>query len=114
LITINNLELKRSGAKNMNNNKDLVDQLGKQGIAGDSLAAQQAHVRRWVELLKHRWPTALGVAIAILTFFDAVAIGHIDLGIDIILSFQVRRPVWGLSRASSPLSSKGNSAKLKP
>jgi len=55
----------------VNDNQGLVDQLGKQAIAGDTFAAQQAREhRRWVELLKHRWPTALGIAVAALTFFD--------------------------------------------
>jgi hypothetical protein len=55
----------------VNDNQGLVDQLGKQGIAGDTFAAQQAREhRRWVDVLKHRWPTALGVAVATLTFFD--------------------------------------------
>jgi hypothetical protein len=55
----------------MNDNKRLADQLGKQGIADDSIAAHQARgQRRWVEVLMHRWPTALGVAVAALTAFD--------------------------------------------
>ena len=54
-----------------NDNQGLVEQLGKQGIAGDTVAAQQTHEHRgWVEVLKHRWPTALGVAVAALTFFN--------------------------------------------
>jgi hypothetical protein len=54
------------------NNKVLTDQLSKQAIADDSSSALQARGhRRWVEVLKHRWPTALGVTVAVLTFFDA-------------------------------------------
>ncbi len=54
----------------MNDKQGSIDQAGKQGIANDSFAAYQARgQRRWVEVLKHRWPTALGVAVAALTFF---------------------------------------------
>jgi hypothetical protein len=55
----------------MNDNKGFADPVGKQGMADDSLAAHQAPgQRRWVQALKHRWPTALGVAVAALTAFD--------------------------------------------
>ncbi len=26
--------------------------------------------RRWTDVLKHRWPTVLGIAVAVLTAFD--------------------------------------------
>ena len=53
----------------MNDNKALADAVGQQGSVGDSFAAHQARGHRgWVEVLKHRWPTALGVAVAALTF----------------------------------------------
>jgi hypothetical protein len=72
LITINNIELERSGAKSMNDKQGLTDQFGKQGIAGDSFVVQQASgSRRWFEALTHRWPTALGLTVAALTAFDA-------------------------------------------
>jgi hypothetical protein len=72
LITINTIELERSGAKSMNDNKGLTDQVGTQGIAGDSFVAQQASRHRsWVVALTHRWPTALGLMVAALTAFDA-------------------------------------------
>jgi hypothetical protein len=72
LITIDNIELERSGAKSMNDNKSLANAVGKQGIVGDTLAAQQASGhRRWVEVLMHRWPTALGLTVAALTAFGA-------------------------------------------
>jgi hypothetical protein len=35
-----------------------------------SQAHQMPDRRRWTEVLKHRWPTALGVAVAALTVFD--------------------------------------------
>jgi hypothetical protein len=55
----------------MNSKQGGADQLGGQGIAGDTFAAEQAgQNRRWVEVLTHRWPTALGVAVAALTFFN--------------------------------------------
>ena len=55
----------------MNDKQSFTNQIGKQGTADVSSVAQQARGhRRWVEVLKHRWPTALGVAVAALTFFD--------------------------------------------
>ncbi len=54
-----------------NDNQGLVDQFGKQGNAGDTFAAHKpGGQHRWIEVLKHRWPTALGVAVAALTFFN--------------------------------------------
>ncbi len=56
----------------MNDEQGFRDQVGKHGIAGGSFAAHHARGQgRWVETLTHRWPTALGVAVAVLTFFDA-------------------------------------------
>jgi hypothetical protein len=64
------IELERSGAKHMNDTKGVADTGGKQGIADDTLAAHQARgQRRWFAVLLHRWPTALGVAVAALTAF---------------------------------------------
>ncbi|MDQ5827758.1 MAG: hypothetical protein M3441_26775 [Chloroflexota bacterium] len=55
----------------MNDEQGFRDQVGKRGIADDSFAAHQAGGQgRWVETLKHRWPTALGVALAALAVFD--------------------------------------------
>jgi hypothetical protein len=55
----------------MNDKQGYMDQAGKQGIADDTFATYQARgQRRWAEVLKHCWLTALGVAVAALTFFD--------------------------------------------
>jgi hypothetical protein len=71
LTTINDIELERSAAMSVSNNKGLVDQLGKQGSADDTFPAHETPGPwRWVEVLMHRWPTALGVAVAALTFFN--------------------------------------------
>jgi hypothetical protein len=54
----------------VNDNQGLGKQIGR-GIAEDTLAAHQTRGQwHWIEVLKHRWPTALGVAVAALTFFD--------------------------------------------
>lgn len=50
-------------------NKELRHQTG-EGIAEHTSADQPRGLRRWADALKHRWPTALGIAIAVLTFFD--------------------------------------------
>jgi hypothetical protein len=35
------------------------------------LELEQKHPsRRWIDVLKHRWPTVLGIAVAALTVFD--------------------------------------------
>lgn len=60
----------RIGENSMNDEQGFRDQVG--GIASGSLAAHHARGQgRWVETLTHRWPTALGAAVAVLTFFDA-------------------------------------------
>ena len=51
--------------------KSLVDRISEQTITNDSHRARQSPARRrWTEVLMHRWPTALGIAVAALAAFD--------------------------------------------
>ncbi len=56
----------------MNDKKSLADKIGEQTTTNDSHHAHQktSGRRRWIDLLKHRWPTALGIAVAALAAFD--------------------------------------------
>ena len=56
----------------MADEKSLADRIGEQTITNDSHHAHQKTPdrRRWLDLLKHRWPTALGIAVAALAAFD--------------------------------------------
>lgn len=54
----------------MKDQQGFKDQADKHGLASRSFAADHAREQgRWVETLTHRWPTALGVVVAVLTFF---------------------------------------------
>ena len=51
--------------------KSLVDRISEQTITSDSHRAHQTPGRRrWTEVLIHRWPSALGIAVASLAAFD--------------------------------------------
>jgi hypothetical protein len=79
----------------MNDNEGLTDRVGKQGVTEDSLAAHQARRHpNWVEALKHRWPTALGIAVAALTAFDEqVDVEFVSfLSAIVVLSLTCSRP----------------------
>jgi hypothetical protein len=56
----------------MADEKSLADRIGEQTIINDSHHAHQKTPdrRRWIDLLKHRWPSALGIAVAALAAFD--------------------------------------------
>jgi hypothetical protein len=55
----------------MTDKKDAADRLRDQAIANAPSHAHRATSRRrWAGFLKHRWPTALGIAVATLTAFD--------------------------------------------
>ena len=55
----------------MADNKSFTDRIHGYATDDDSLHAHQAPERRsWVDGLKHRWPTALGIAVAALAAFD--------------------------------------------
>jgi len=56
----------------MADEKSLADRIGQQTTTNDSHRAHQKTPdrRRWIGLLKHRWPTALGIALAALAAFD--------------------------------------------
>ncbi len=54
----------------MTDKKDFADR-GRDHVTDDSPHAYQVPDRsRWADFLKHRWPTALGIAVAALTAFD--------------------------------------------
>ena len=51
--------------------KSLVDRISEQAITNDSHRARQSPGRRrWTDVLMHRWPSALGIAVASLAAFD--------------------------------------------
>src|SRR5215212_12249833 len=55
----------------MADDKSLVGGSSDHATTDDSHHAQQTtNPRRWIGVLMHRWPTALGVAVAALTAFD--------------------------------------------
>ena len=55
----------------MTEKESFADKVRDHATDDDSPHAHQvSYRRRWVDFLKHRWPTALGIAIAALTAFD--------------------------------------------
>jgi hypothetical protein len=55
----------------MADEKSLADRISEQTTTNDSHRAYQtSDWRRWTDVLLHRWPTALGIAVAALTAFD--------------------------------------------
>ncbi|MGI8910535.1 MAG: hypothetical protein ACR2JR_08275 [Rubrobacteraceae bacterium] len=54
----------------MTDEKNSADGGRDQAVADNSPHAHRATDRRWWDFLKHRWPTALGVAVAVLTAYD--------------------------------------------
>ena len=56
----------------MADEKNLAGRIGEQTTTNDSHHAHQKTPdhRRWIEVLLHRWPTALGIAVAALAAFD--------------------------------------------
>jgi hypothetical protein len=56
----------------MADEKSLAGRIGEQTTTNDSHHAHQKTPdrRRWIDLLKRRWPTALGIALAALAAFD--------------------------------------------
>ena len=55
----------------MTEKESFADRVRDQATDGDSPRAHQASDRRrWVDFLKHRWPTALGIVVAALAAFD--------------------------------------------
>jgi hypothetical protein len=61
----------RFGAKIMTENESFADRIRDHATDDDSSRAHQApERRRSTDVLMHRWPTALGVAVAALTAFD--------------------------------------------
>jgi hypothetical protein len=51
--------------------ESFADPIRDQAVADDSSHTHQASDRRrWIDVLMHRWPTALGIAIAALAAFD--------------------------------------------
>ncbi len=55
----------------MNDEKSLADRIAEQTTTNDSYRAHQTPYRRtWAAAIMHRWPTALGIAVAPLTAFD--------------------------------------------
>jgi hypothetical protein len=61
----------RFGAKIMTDKDSFVDRVRDHATDDDSPRAHQApERRRWTDVLMHRWPTALGIAVAALAAFD--------------------------------------------
>jgi hypothetical protein len=61
----------RIGARIMTEKESFADKIRDHATAGDSPHAHQAPGwRRWADFLKHRWPTALGIAVAAMTAYD--------------------------------------------
>ena len=55
----------------MTDEKSLADRISEQTTTSDSHSAHQTPGRRrWTDVLVHRWPTALGIAVAALAAFD--------------------------------------------
>ena len=55
----------------MADEKSLADRISEQVTTNDSHRAHQSPGRRrWTDVLMHRWPTALGIAVAVLAAFD--------------------------------------------
>jgi hypothetical protein len=61
----------RFGAKIMTDKDSFVDRVRDHATDDDSPRAHQApERRRWTDVLMHRWPTALGIAVAALAAYD--------------------------------------------
>jgi hypothetical protein len=61
----------RIGAKIMTEKESFTDKVRDHATDDDSPHAHQApDRRRWTDILMHRWPTALGIAVAVLAAFD--------------------------------------------
>jgi hypothetical protein len=61
----------RFGAKIMTDKESFVDRVRDHATDDDSPRAHQApERRRWTDVLMHRWPTALGIAVAALAAYD--------------------------------------------
>jgi len=59
------------GAKIMTEKESFADKVRDHATDDDSPRAHRApDRRRWADFLQHRWPTALGIALAALTAFD--------------------------------------------
>jgi hypothetical protein len=55
----------------MADEKSLADRISEQTTTNDSHRAHQSPGRRrWTDVLMHRWPTALGIAVVALAAFD--------------------------------------------
>ena len=55
----------------MADEKSLADRISEQTTTNDSHPVHQSpDRRRWTDVLMHRWPTALGIAVAALAAFD--------------------------------------------
>jgi hypothetical protein len=54
----------------MTDKKDLADGTREYAADGSPPAYRASGRRRWTEVVMHRWPTAVGVAVAALTAFD--------------------------------------------
>jgi hypothetical protein len=62
---------RRIGANVLTDKESLADGVRDRAIADDSPHARRApEHHRWTGFLKHRWPTALGIAVAALAAFD--------------------------------------------
>jgi hypothetical protein len=61
----------RIGAKIMTEKESFADKVRDHATDDDSPHAHQApDRRRWTDILMHRWPTALGIALAAMTAYD--------------------------------------------
>jgi hypothetical protein len=61
----------RFGAKIMTDKESFVDRVRDHATDDDSPRAHQApERRRWTDVVMHRWPTALGIAVAALAAYD--------------------------------------------
>jgi hypothetical protein len=61
----------RIGAKIMTEKESFADKVRDHATDDDSPHAHQPpDRRRWTDVLMHRWPTALGIAVAVLAAFD--------------------------------------------
>jgi hypothetical protein len=58
------------GGKAMTEEKDFADSIRDHATTGPHHARQIPERHRWADFLKHRWPTALGIAVAALAAFD--------------------------------------------
>ncbi|MCA1708247.1 MAG: hypothetical protein LC808_35205 [Actinobacteria bacterium] len=70
----------------MADEKDFADPIRDHASAGDSPHAHQPPGRRrWTDVLIHRWPTALGIAVAAMTAYDM----DLDEGIEFLSPLMV-------------------------